>query len=54
MLDTNAASAGFRRVSPLAERYFLGDREVLLEGFGALHDAGHQMLAKARKSRQDL
>jgi len=43
----------YKRFSPLAERYFLGDREGLLQDFEALRDEGEKMLDKARESRQD-
>lgn len=39
------------RFSPLAERYFLGDRKGLLQAIEALRDEGNQILSKARASR---
>jgi len=43
----------FGRFSPLAERYYRGEKEGLPEAFEALHGEGKEMLAKAEESRRD-
>lgn len=43
----------FGRFSPLAERYYRGDKEGLLEAFQVLHGEGKEMFTKAKENRRE-